>query len=58
MEYLSPDHLHADGCAGRAAGSSLQQLEHQPHQVQDETSTQEAQPLPVSFFLSISLQTA
>ena len=48
MEHLSPDHLHADGGTGWTAGSSLQQLEHQSHQVQDEISTQEAQPLAVS----------
>ena len=48
MEYLSPDHLHADGGSGWTAGSTLQQPERQSHQVQDEISTQKTQPLPVS----------
>ena len=51
MECLSLDHLHADGCDGWTAGSSLQQPEHQPHQVQDKIPTQEAQSLAVSFSL-------
>ena len=49
MECLSPDHLHVDGCGGWTAGSSLQQPEHQPHQVQDEISTQKAQNMEVNF---------
>ena len=44
MECLSPDHLHADGGGGWTAGSSLQQPERHPHQVQDEIPTEKIVP--------------
>ena len=47
VECLSPGHLHADGCSGRATGSSLQQLEHNPVKVSDAISPQEGENMEV-----------
>ena len=49
MECISPDHLHADGCSGGTAGSSLQQLEHQSVKVSDEISPQKGENMEVCY---------
>ena len=52
MERLSLNHLHDYGGSGGIVWCSLQQLQCQPHQVQDETSTSKI----MSSFLEVHLQ--